>query len=143
MHSSPGCAVTPIHRITRSPPCACSKISVWRDGALYPLARGCRAPRRIMPELEATAPAIPFWFYRVVAGAAELGGWLRQQGARNNTARAPPLTDLAVVTRAREAGRGGADRSARPARAAVADSFFVISAWARWPHDGEVPPRRR
>ena len=41
-----------------------------------------------MPELEATAPAIPFWFYRVVAGAAELGGWLRQQGARNNTARA-------------------------------------------------------
>jgi len=25
-----------------------------------------------MPELEATAPAIPFWFYRVVAGAAEL-----------------------------------------------------------------------
>jgi hypothetical protein len=24
-----------------------------------------------MPELEATAPPIPFWFYRVVAGAAE------------------------------------------------------------------------
>jgi hypothetical protein len=39
----------------------------------------------------------------------------------------PPLTIFAVVTRAREVGRGDADRSAR---AAVADSFFVISAWA-------------
>jgi adenylylsulfate kinase-like enzyme len=47
-----------------------------------------------MPELEATAPAIPFWFYRVVAGAAELGGWLRQQGARNNTAMALGLAVL-------------------------------------------------
>jgi hypothetical protein len=27
-----------------------------------------------MPELEATAPPIPFWFYRVVAGAAEPWG---------------------------------------------------------------------
>jgi len=70
-----------------SPPCARSKISSWRDGALYPLARGGRARRRIVPELEATAPAIPFWFYRVVAGAAELGGRLRQQGACNNAVR--------------------------------------------------------
>jgi hypothetical protein len=31
----------------RHPPCALSKISVWRDGALYPLVRGCRAPRRM------------------------------------------------------------------------------------------------
>jgi hypothetical protein len=30
-----------------------------------------------MPELEATAPPIPFWFYRVVAGAAEPWGQLR------------------------------------------------------------------
>jgi hypothetical protein len=44
------------------------QLSGWRDGALYPLARGCRAPRRIMPELEATAPPIPFWFYRVSGG---------------------------------------------------------------------------
>jgi hypothetical protein len=47
-----------------------------------------------MPELEATAPAVPFWFYRVVAGAAELGGWLRQQGARNNTAITPSVAIL-------------------------------------------------
>jgi len=38
-----------------SPPCFLSDISGWRDGALYPLARGCRAPRRIKPELEPPA----------------------------------------------------------------------------------------
>ena len=32
----------------------------------------CRALRRIMPELSATAPPIPVWCYRVVASAAEL-----------------------------------------------------------------------
>jgi hypothetical protein len=48
-----------------------------------------------MPELEATAPAIPFWFYRVVAGAAalaaalELGGRLRQQADRNRWGNRP------------------------------------------------------
>jgi hypothetical protein len=41
---------------TGSPPCACSQISGWRDGALYPLAPSAA---RIMPELEATAPPIP------------------------------------------------------------------------------------
>jgi len=51
--------------------------------SLYPLARGCRAPRRIMPALEATAP-IPFWCYRVLAGAAELGGWRRQHPDRRS-----------------------------------------------------------
>jgi len=35
------------------------------------LARGRRAPRRIEQDLAATPPPIPFWFYRVVAGAAE------------------------------------------------------------------------
>jgi hypothetical protein len=64
-----------------SPPCARSKISSWRDGALYPLA----GRRRIMPELEATAPPIPFWFYRVVAGAAEPWGQLHRRRACNNT----------------------------------------------------------
>jgi hypothetical protein len=38
-----------------------------------------------MPELEATAPPIPFWFYRVVAGAAEPWGQLRRRRAYNNT----------------------------------------------------------
>ena len=54
------------------------RVSVWNFGlagwCLYPLARGCRAPRRMTPELAATAPAIPVWRYRLVAGAAELGG---------------------------------------------------------------------
>jgi hypothetical protein len=58
-----------------------------RDGALYPLAGRRRARRRIMPELEATAPPIPFWFYRVVAGAAEPWGQLRRRRACNNTVR--------------------------------------------------------
>jgi hypothetical protein len=40
-----------------------------------------------MPELEATAPPIPFWFYRVVAGAAEPWGQLRRRRACNNTVR--------------------------------------------------------
>ena len=35
---------------------------------------------RWLHALEATAPPIPFWCYRVVAGAAELGGWLRDGG---------------------------------------------------------------
>ena len=52
--------------------------ALWNFGlagwCLYPLARGCRAPRRMRPELAATAPAIPVWRYRLVAGAAELGG---------------------------------------------------------------------
>jgi hypothetical protein len=45
------------------------------------LAGRRRARRRIMPELEATAPPIPFWFYRVVAGAAEPWGQLRRRRA--------------------------------------------------------------
>ena len=83
-----------------SPPCALSAISGWRDGALYPLARGCRAPRRIMPELEATAPPIPVWgilFGKFVlpgsvggAGGVrhrELRGQRRQHPDRNNAVR--------------------------------------------------------
>ena len=48
-------------------------MSPWRDGSLYPLARGCRAPRRIMPELEATAPAIRASRSRRLDGAAAAG----------------------------------------------------------------------
>ena len=33
-----------------SPPCRSLRISGWRDGVLYPLAGGGRAPRRMMPQ---------------------------------------------------------------------------------------------
>ena len=65
----------------------CSGISGWQGWCLYPLARGCRAPRRMTPELAATAPAIPVWRYRLVAGAAELGGSVADRGACNNAVR--------------------------------------------------------
>ncbi len=39
---STGFAIAHIRSAGGSPPCARSKISVWRDGALYPLARGAR-----------------------------------------------------------------------------------------------------
>ena len=42
-----------------SPPCFLSDISGWRDGALYPLARGCRAPRRPATERPARAACWP------------------------------------------------------------------------------------
>ena len=65
--------------------------ALWNFGlagwCLYPLARGCRAPRRKQPELAATAPAIPVWRYRLVAGAAELGGSVADRGACNNVVR--------------------------------------------------------
>jgi hypothetical protein len=91
-----------------------------------------------MPELEATAPAIPFWFYRVVAGAAELGGWLRQQGARNNTARVSAVCALQDFELAGwcSLSLGGAAPSAAPdhARAGghgAADFLFGFIGW--WP----------
>ena len=65
--------------------------ALWNFGlagwCLYPLARGCRAPRRMRPELAATAPAIPVWRYRLVAGAAELGGSVADRGAGNDAVR--------------------------------------------------------
>ena len=65
--------------------------ALWNFGlagwCLYPLARGCRAPRRMTPELAATAPAIPVWRYRLVAGAAELGGSVADRGACNDAVR--------------------------------------------------------
>ncbi len=70
-----------------SPPCALSEILGWRERGLYPLARGCRAPRRIMPEREATALPIPIWCYRLVAGAAEPWGQLRRRRACNTAVR--------------------------------------------------------
>ena len=52
------------------------------------LGRGRRIKRRIMPELAATAPPIPFWFYRVVAGATEEPwGQLRRRRASNSMVR--------------------------------------------------------
>ena len=39
------------------------------------------------PELAATAPAIPVWRYRLVAGAAELGGSVADRGACNTAVR--------------------------------------------------------
>ena len=39
------------------------------------------------PERAATAPAIPVWRYRLVAGAAELGGSVADRGACNNAVR--------------------------------------------------------
>jgi hypothetical protein len=50
-----------------------------------------------------------------------------------------PLTIFAPLTRAREAGRRDADRSAR---AAVADSFFVISGSGRRWSSGDRRDRR-
>ncbi len=52
--SSPEAIYQPLRRRrerleSRSPPCACSQISGWRDDALYPLARGCRASRGLGP----------------------------------------------------------------------------------------------
>ena len=65
--------------------------ALWNFGlagwCLYPLARGCRVPRRMRPELAATAPAIPVWRYRLVAGAAELGGSVADRGACNTAVR--------------------------------------------------------
>ena len=40
-----------------------------------------------MPELEATAPPIPFWFYRVVAGAGALTIFVRHPRARGGAER--------------------------------------------------------
>ena len=62
----------------------------------FPRAReGSRAARRMRAELFAPDRARPgghgaadsFWFYRVVAGAAELGGCLRRRRACNNAVR--------------------------------------------------------
>ena len=65
--------------------------ALWNFGlarwCLYPLARGCRARRRMTPERAATAPAIPVWRYRLVAGAAELGGSVADRGAGNTAVR--------------------------------------------------------
>jgi hypothetical protein len=95
---------------------------------LYPLARGCRAPCRIKPELEATAPAIPFWFYRVVAGAAELGGCLRRRRACNDAVRSQRWPS-SLWSRARErlGGRCRPTCSGRLGGAAAAGRTMVRS----------------
>jgi hypothetical protein len=74
----PACRRRDVGRV--SPPCARSKISSWRDGALYPLAGRRRARRRIMPELEATAPPISFL---VLSGGGRRG---RAMGSASPTA---------------------------------------------------------
>ena len=91
-----------------------------RDGALYPLAGRRRARRRIKPELEATAPPIPFWCYRVVAGAAEPWGQLRRRRACNNTVRGPCASSLSRFSRARTARAPKPRPADRPAPAAWA-----------------------
>ena len=71
------------------------------------------------------------------AGAAsELWGSLRQDpdGASTDSANVPVNQVRCPRARAREAGRRDA---ARLARAAVVDSFFVISAWA--PQSSPIP----
>ncbi len=110
--------------------------ALWNFGlagwCLYPLARGCRAPRRMTPERAATAPAIPVWRYRLVAGAAELGGSVADRGACNNAVREAAFYLCAPFPRAREGGASatGFDPAA-PAR-----SYGDCSARAdrnRWP----------
>ena len=107
--------------ISVSPPCACSQISGWRDGGLYPLARGCRARSRIMPERETTAPPIPVWHYRVVAG--ELGGCLPRRRACNNAvSRVTSFTTIGPTSRAiRHGGRGSG--STIPQRSSYGDNM--------------------
>ena len=69
-----------------SPLCALSQISGWRDRGLYPLARGCRAPRRIMPEPWTGRLPISVWRIRLAA-AAELWGQRRRRRAGNTAVR--------------------------------------------------------
>jgi len=79
-------------------------------------------------ELEATARPIPFWFYRVVAGAAEPWGQLRRRRAYNNTVRGTSLCALRA--------RGGAERrgesgpSFGPGRRRFL--FYLIDGGERW-----------
>jgi hypothetical protein len=47
------------------------------------------------------APPIPFWCYRVVAGAAELGGWLSPTAGLQHPGGGSALTILVVLMRAR------------------------------------------
>ena len=63
----------------------------------------CRARRRIVPELAATAPPIPVWCYRVVAGAAEPWGQRRRRRAGNNALRGGPRPRVS----SRERGTSG------------------------------------
>ena len=74
------------HRGEGSPPCALSQISGWRDRGLYPLARGCRAPRRILPEPWTGRLPISVWRIRLAA-AAELWGQRRRRRAGNTAVR--------------------------------------------------------
>ena len=73
----------------RSPPCALSQISGWRDRRLYPLARGCRAPRRNLPDPWTGRLPISVWRIRLAA-AAELWGQRRRRRAGNTAVRSPP-----------------------------------------------------
>ena len=83
--------------------------ALWNFGlagwCLYPSARGCRAPRRMRPKLAAKAPAISVWRYRLVAGAAELGGSVADRGACNNAVRESrrSMLDARFLVRARGA----------------------------------------
>ena len=72
--------------------CARSKISVRRDGALYLLAGGCRAPRRIM-----AAPPRPIFFFAKLGGGAAAAG-LVGDGATGSTATTAGLAGAAPLS---------------------------------------------
>ena len=85
------------HRGEGSPPCALSQISGWRDHGLYPLARGCRAPRRILPEPWTGRLPISVWRIRLAA-AAELWGQRRRRRAGNTAVRGSPPCALSQIS---------------------------------------------
>ena len=102
-----------------SPPCALSQISGWRDHCLYPLARGCRAPRRIMPEPWTGRLPISVWRIRLAA-AAELWGQRRRRRVGNTAVRVEAAFHLcATFPRAREGGPSASGVSIRRRRRAA------------------------
>jgi len=72
-----GCASTALAKAPHCyRTCARSKLSGWRDGALYPLARGCRAPRLIMGNFTSDSRYCEILFDRIEAAAAPLAASL-------------------------------------------------------------------
>ena len=103
-----------------------------------------RARRRIMPERETTAPPIPVWHYRVVAG--ELGGCLRRRRACNNAvSRVTCFTTIGPTSRAiRHGGRGsGSTIPQRSSRAAeIRDEWLPCRECKHIPTSDVEPGKR-
>ena len=97
-----------------------SGILGWRDRGLYPLARGCRAPRRIMPEPWARAAA-DFYFRNSVGGAGRaMGSASPTAGLQHRGEGWWPLGFLfAFLARARGRRLGQRFRSGRRRRGAM------------------------